>query len=205
MRQLNRQLLISYTHAFVSYLFRMSALDASEIKGIYLFGSVARAEADKESDIDIFVDCQKSSENNVKRIIERALRNFYRSEEKRKFTLLGIYNEMNVICGALDEWELKESIKNDALVIYSPSLSYSLRSHFLVIFEPIKDITKRNRVIRKLFGRREKHYKDKGFVLELKGEIIDNKTFIVPSEEINKILKIFSREKINYKIKKIWR
>ena len=58
--------------------------------------------------------------------------------------------------------------------------------------------------MRKLFGRKERYYNDKGLVLELNGEILESRTFILPSEQINKVLRIFSKEKIKYRIKTIF-
>src|SRR3989338_4347098 len=46
---LNRQLLISYAQAFVSFLFRTPGMKSGDIKFIYLFGSVARGDFDEDS------------------------------------------------------------------------------------------------------------------------------------------------------------
>ena len=47
--------LISYAVDFVSFLIQSLDSDVNTIKNIYLFGSVARGDADKNSDIDLFV------------------------------------------------------------------------------------------------------------------------------------------------------
>jgi len=47
--------LISYSIDFVSFLIQKTK-SREKIKNIILFGSVARGEADRESDIDLFID-----------------------------------------------------------------------------------------------------------------------------------------------------
>ena len=202
-RRLDRYLLISYAEAFVSYLFRIGSIKDCDIRCIYLFGSVARGDFDKESDIDIFIET--NVKGNLKSITDRAIKHFYNSDEKKKFSLMGIENDIKVMQGKLEEWELKDSIENDAIVLYSSSLIRGKKSYFLISIHPINDITKRNRVFRKICGRKEKYYKEKGLVQELGGEIIDSRIFIVPSESIDRITRIFSKERVTYSMQKIWK
>lgn len=201
MWKLNRDQLISYAYAFISYLLRDPKTDVSEIKNIYLFGSVARGDFDKESDVDIFIDTSE----NLKKNIKRALKKFYNSKEAKKFKMHNVNNEINLMHGKLKEWELKETIEKSGLLLYSQTPTPNLKGYFIVTIQPIKNVTKRNRVIRKLFGREEKNYKKEGLVDELGGEILDTRVFTIPAEKINKILEILSKEKIEYSTKKIWK
>jgi len=198
---LNRYLLIAYAQSFVSHLFRISNIKDKEIRAVYLFGSVARGDFDKDSDIDIFID----TDHEIKSVIDKSLKILVNSEEWKKFQLLGIDNEIKVMYGKLSEWQLKESVHNDGIVLYSQSFSAGLTSYFLITIKPINDIAKRNKVIRKLFGRKEKYYKEKSLVVENGGTIIDSRSFIIPSEKVNEILRIFSKEKVVYKMEKIWK
>lgn len=198
---MNRYLLLSYANAFISYLMRSTNIDLDSIKTVYVFGSVARGDFDKTSDIDIFIDTEnKKVETNIKKVLSK----FIASDEIKKFELLGIRNEIKVTVGDIEEWELKESIIDDGIILYSSTLP-SKKPYFIVTVDTIQDITKRNRVFRKLFGRREKHYKNKGTLSEINAETIDNKTFIAPAEKINKPLKILSKENVKYKIIKVWK
>ena len=54
MKNLNYKELIAYASAFVSFV--MPKVDVDEI---ILFGSVARNEADKKSDVDLFFDLKR--------------------------------------------------------------------------------------------------------------------------------------------------
>ena len=101
---MNRDLLIAYSIEFVSFLFRTTAIKKNKIKGIYLFGSVARGDFDKDSDIDLFID---SDSKETKSIIEKALNKFYNSKNNKKFQLMGIENELKPIAGNLSNWDLK--------------------------------------------------------------------------------------------------
>ncbi len=199
---MNREILISYAYSFVSFLFADSRIAEAKIKTVYLFGSVARGDFDRNSDIDIFID---SESKEIGKHVEMAMSKFLKSDEWKKFRLMGIENEIKTMHGDVKEWELYESVKNDGLVLYSSSVSDGLNSFFLLTMEPISEMTKRNRVMRKLVGRKEKHYKGGGLIKDLDGEILDSRIFLIPSEKIKKVLTIFSKEKVNYKIKKVWK
>lgn len=201
MNKLNRELLISYAQTFVSFFLRNINLKETNIRTIYLFGSVARGDFKKDSDVDIFID---SDDKKLSVVKDRILSKFYKSSDYKKFELMGVDNEIKVIVGELDEWELKESVQKNGIVFFGCP-AQSIRRYFLVVFEPIKEVRRRNKVIRKLFGRKEKHYVAKGLISELKGEQISERIFIVPAEEIRKILSVFSKEKVNYKLEEIWK
>ena len=78
------------------------------------------------------------------------------------------------------------------------------RKYFLVEMKTTKDIAKRNRIIRKLAGRREKDRKEMGFVEQVGGEIIDSRHYIVPAEKISDVARIFSRENALFEIREVW-
>jgi len=196
---LNREILISYAAAFVSFLLR-SGIKAGRIKAIYLFGSVARGDFDKQSDVDIFVD---TDAKDIDGIIKKALQNFMRSDEIKKFRLLGIENEISVKHGVLEEWELKESVKKEGIILFS-SVGGNYKKYFLIRIMPIKNAAKRNKIIRNLAGRKEKERKEKGLIEELEGFVIDARIYLLPAEHIDKILRIFSKEKVFYEMKEVW-
>ena len=198
---MTRELLISYSQAFASYLFRNTSIKTADINAIYLFGSVARGDFDNDSDIDIFVDTRQD----IKKAIDRSLNLFLGSEENKKFRLMGIENRFQILSGKADEWELKESVESDAIILYSASISPGMRSFFLIHFNPIKNTAKRNKVVRHLFGRSEKYYKGKGLIETLGGEIVDSRAFIIRAENLNKVLRVLSKENAKYTIMKIWK
>ena len=98
---------------FVSFL--IQHLDSLEgIRNIILFGSIARGDFDKDSDIDIFIDTKDK-----KITTDKIVSDFYQSQKYLKYwKLLGIENTINCKVGNLDKWELKRSIISNGIVLY---------------------------------------------------------------------------------------
>ena len=109
----------AYASYFVSYLLNtLNVKDLPNIKAIILFGSAARDEASKESDVDIFIDIKKNKKNFDKKTAE-VENNFYKSREALLFKAKGIDNKINIIIGKIDEWkDLKKSIESTGLILY---------------------------------------------------------------------------------------
>jgi len=146
--------LIAYATSFVSFILPK----IEDIKEVILFGSAARGEAEKDSDIDLFFNVDKEKQKLVEENTGKELNKFYKSKTSEAFFLRGIKNSIKINVGELDEWKLKRSIISDGIVLYGRynENPENLRCFVLFNIEPIQNITKRNRVIRKLFGRKEK-------------------------------------------------
>src|SRR3989344_4025069 len=176
------------------------------IKGVYLFGSVARGDFDRDSDVDLFIDIGENDEERINEIIKTSEKQFYKSDSYKKYGFLGIKNQIKALSGDLEKWELKESVEKDGIILYSSSVSKGLIKYFVVIIKPIKDVRGRNFVMRALSGRKEKYYKKSGgFLKEIGVEQLDSRVFLVPAEKINRILRLFSKQKVNYKLLAIWK
>ena len=94
---------------FVSFLMQ-NLKGADKIKNIILFGSVARNEASKDSDIDLFVEIKKESKK-FSEELQKTIEDFYKSREALIFKTKGIDNKINIITGNIDNWkDLKKSI-----------------------------------------------------------------------------------------------
>src|SRR3989338_10287144 len=99
----------AYASYFVAYLL-MNLKDDSNISKIILFGSVARGEARKQSDIDLFVEVKKENKNFEKET-KIILDEFYKSREALLFKTKGVDNKINLIIGKIENWpDLKKSI-----------------------------------------------------------------------------------------------
>ena len=193
--------LIAYASAFVSFV--LPKLE--NIKEIVLFGSVAREDASKNSDIDLFFDVEKD-EKKIRNIIEKELNKFYKSRISEVWRLKGIANEIRPNIGNLNEWKLKRSIISEGIVLYGKYKEVPEKMKGFVLFNltPINNIAKRNNLIRQLFGRKEKNYQTKGIIDEINGKKLSPTSFIIPLEHKNKIIDIFSKEKIDYKLFEAW-
>lgn len=198
---MNREDLISQAYGFMSYLFREPKI---KVKGIFLFGSVARGDFDEKSDIDIFVDVEKKGEKEMERKAKRALERFYMIEGE-KWRLKGSRNKISLKIGALEEWELKDSVEKEGIILYGRAGSPKLKKYLLFTLEPITLIKKRMKVMRKLFGRKEKGYQDKGLVAEYEGKTLDPRSFMVSSEGLKKISFFLAKEKVKFRFEEIWK
>lgn len=197
--------LIAYASAFVSFVIRK--LKLGSISEIILFGSVARGEAGRESDIDLFFSLEgNQNEKEIKKIIDDELKRFYKSKISQIWILKGIKNQINANVGRLDEWKLKRSMISDGICLYGKykEIPENLKDFVLFNIEPIKNVAKRNKIIREIFGRQEKNYSKKGLLTEFGGKKISPSSFIVPKEHANKIISFLKKEKINYWFFELW-
>ena len=203
MLKLNKIEIIAYTTSFVSFVLK----DLNNlVKEIILFGSVARREFDKKSDIDLFFDVNKEEIKKVENIVKKSLSKFYKSKIHEIWKLKGITKNISIKVGVLDEWKLKRSIISDGIILYgkykeSPK---NIKHYLLINHKPIKYITKRNRIIRKIIGRKEKDYNKKGLLEDIEGKIISKRTIIVPIGKSKELIDIFNKEKIDYRMFEIW-
>ena len=88
-------MLKAYVSYFISHLLN-SLKDISNVNKIILFGSVARDDAKKDSDVDIFIDLKRKNKKYEKEI-NRSLDEFYKSREALVFKVKGIENKINLI------------------------------------------------------------------------------------------------------------
>ena len=189
----------AYALAFVSFVLpKLKSIDE-----IILFGSSVRGEADETSDVDLFFNSLKE-ENEV--IIKGELAKFYKSKVAEVFFLKGIKNPINVLVGNLNKWKLKRSIISEGTVLFGKYRSFpeNLEGFVLISIAPIKNITKRNKIIRFLFGREEKAYSKKGLIQELNGKKISPSVFAVSISHSKEIIFFLNKEKVDFNIFEFW-
>jgi len=194
--------LVAYASAFVSFI-----LPKIDVKEIILFGSVARGEAEKESDIDLFFDIEnKEKEEKTAKLIKNELEKFHKSNAAETFSLRGIKNKISIKVGELDKWSLKRSIISDGIMLYGQykEIPKDMKSLILFNIQPIKNITKRNKIIRELFGRKEKKYKKIGLLEKFDGKKLSPSSFIVSKEYSRDFINFLGKEKINFSLIEIF-
>jgi len=105
--------LISYAVDFVSFL--LERIDKNKIDRIILFGSVARDEADSDSDVDLFIE----SVEDIKKPIKKIKDEFFNSTKFRDYwELKGIKSEIKIISGKLDNWkDIKNSVVSNGILL----------------------------------------------------------------------------------------
>lgn len=186
-------------YSYTSYLIRQKNI-ISKINGIFLFGSVSRGDFDDDSDIDIFIDT--NDESIVKKASIITLKTFY-SLEGKKWEYKGVKNKLSVKVGKLEEWDLKDSVEKEGIILYSQS-SPKLKKFLLFKISTIRDSAKRVKVMRKIFGRKEKNYSEPGLTDKYPGEKISPSAFIISSEGMHEAASLLTKEKAEFSFKEIW-
>src|SRR3989344_810427 len=154
-------MLKSYASYFVSYVL-MNLKNIENIEKIILFGSVAKNEADKQSDVDIFIELKKENKK-IRNEIEKLLSDFYKSREALLFKTKGIDNKINLIIGKFNEWkELKKSIESTGVILYGRYVSSSISGKKYAIFFWNKIEKNRGAFLNKIYGFKVKNKTYKG-------------------------------------------
>ncbi len=197
--------LTSYALDFVSFLLQ-KVKKTEVIKHIILFGSVARVEADKASDVDIFIDLVAEDAAFEKDCIN-IVSSFYSSAKYTHYwKLLGITNEIKLHIGVLENWkELKPSIIADGVLLYGKFKPDIKEGKHIVLFiwENVTPNSIRVLFNKQLFGynQKEKHYL--GLLEKYNGERMGKGSIILPLEHSAVIHQHFKKYKIAVKIKKV--
>ena len=200
--------LIGYAQDFVSFLLEHLDKDGDKIKQIILFGSIARDEVSKESDIDLFIDViDKKLEKRIDKIKEE----FYESVKVKKYwSLLGVDNEINCSIGKLEEWtSLKRSLVANGIFLFGKyKEAIETQPYYLFTVTPGKNRNKNISVWRKLYGYVQKigkkRYIKKGLVKEYAGRKLAKGVFIIPAEHSQKIISFLQKNKFKHEIIPFW-
>jgi len=196
-------MLKEYSMYFAANLFSsLKEREKDNIKKIILFGSVARSEATKESDVDIFIEVNKKSkkfEEQIKNIMEK----FYNSREASLFKLKGIENKFSLKIGKLKEWkDLERSIASTGILLYGHYETQTLPSgvkHFIIVFWS-KIGKNRGAFLNKLYGfnSQNKHYD--GLISKFSGKKLGKSCLMLPIQYRKDILDLLNEYKAEAKI-----
>ena len=194
--------LIAYAIDFVSFLMQ-NLKEADKIKNIILFGSVARDEVAKDSDIDLFIETDEKLEEKISKVKE----DFYNSIKTKKYwALFNIKNEINCSVGKLEDWkELERSIIFNGILLYGKySGKIKTKPYYLFTISQTKDRNKNISLWRKLYGYKQKvnnkSYESKGLIKEYDGKKLSRATFIISSKYSGNIEKILKKNDIKYEL-----
>ncbi|PIN87034.1 hypothetical protein COV19_01800 [Candidatus Woesearchaeota archaeon CG10_big_fil_rev_8_21_14_0_10_44_13] len=196
-------MLKAYASYFASYLLANLG-GMGNIKRIILFGSAARGEATKESDIDIFIEIKKENKKFTK-IIEKMLDDFYESREALYFKAKKADNKINLIIGKLEEWkDLKKSIESTGIVLYGPYSSYDVkgRKYSMISWDSIGE--NRGAFLNKMYGVRINDKSYKGLVEKSGGRKIGKSSVMVPVENREDVIKLLRYHKVNARISDVY-
>jgi predicted nucleotidyltransferase len=195
--------LVSYSSYFVYFL--LNELETySNIKGIILFGSVARGDANKDSDVDIFIDVNKKTKN-FEKITKKIISDFYKSRQALLFKNKGIDNKINLIIGKLNEWkDLETSIESTGIILYGKYVSSGVRGRKYALIFWDKIGKNRGAFLNKIYGFKVGKKEYKGLVEILGGKRTGKSSVMIPIEHREEILKLLKKYKVNAKIMEIF-
>lgn len=198
--------LISYALDFASFIIQsLKNKEKNNIYQIILFGSVARGDFNKNSDVDIFVDCNVSSKLDAS--IQEIKNKFFESKKYKDYWLLfGIKNEINVVVGNLDKWKLKNSLIGSSIVLYGP---YNLKNKegknkVLLSWGKIKSESQRVMLNKRILGYSHYGKKYAGKADLNKFEKLGTNVLLIEADSLKMFLKIFYDLKIAVSLRNVF-
>ena len=171
----------AYASYFVSYLLH-ELKDVSPIKNIILFGSVVRGDAQKDSDVDIFIEVwekKRNLEEKIRNIVDR----FYKSREALLFKARGIDHTLHIIVGKFsDSPKIKEGIEAHGIVLYGQYVAQHVqgKKYFVLFWDRIEK--NRGAFLNKLYGFRVRGRIYKGLVELFGGKRLGKSSIMIPVE-----------------------
>ena len=205
--------LLSYVNDFLSLLYFKEGF-IEEINSIALFGSVARGNFDKESDVDLFIDVKdKNSIMEIEKIVSSTLDEF-ELKAKDVWHIRRIKNPINCIAGLIDDetWKnLRREIESYGIMLFGKFKSKGEDLASFSLFEySLKHFKQKDRVAfqRSLLGystkKKAKVYINKGLIDKVNGKKLENNNVMVPTMEADSVRRFFTRNKLTPLIKEIW-
>ncbi len=193
----------AYASYFVSYLlFNLKKTD--NLSKIILFGSVAKGQATKDSDVDIFIEVKRKLKVFEKQVrdIEKS---FYSSREALIFKSKGIENKINLIVGKLDDWkDLKDSIESIGIVLYGNYISSEIRGKKHILFFWNKVGKNRGAFLNKLYGFKSKEKRYTGLIENLGGKKLGKSSFIVSIEHREEFVKLMKYYDVDVRMVEVY-
>ena len=189
----------AYASYFVSYLIN-NFKKIENISDIILFGSAAKGEAKKSSDIDFFIEVKRNSKGFEKEIIN-LVNDFYKSREALIFKTKGIDNKINVVVGKLEDWtDLRKSIESTGVVLYGNYIASDVKGKKYVIFFWDKIGKNRGAFLNKIYGFNSNGKRYLGLIENFNGKKLGKSSFMVSAEYREDIVKLLKHYKVNSKI-----
>lgn len=194
---------ISYVQNALSFLFLERTIH-STITAIYLHGSAVRGELSKTSDIDLFIDCAPGKEKFIEGVTKAAFSRFFISKDYEKWKRFDFCYPLSVNAGQLQTWELKTSIMAEGFLLYAKKVAFTGGEKYaLFTFVLPKDKKKYLQLIRSLYGRKERGYKEHGLLVNMQGIKVSTNVILVPHEHLQTLIPFFTKSKIEYSLKEI--
>lgn len=202
---MKQETLISYALSFSSFL--LDSTVGVHIEKIILFGSVARGDFTKESDIDLFIEADERFEKDI----DKSLLLFESSQVYKIWKMKGVEHAFSLKVGHLSQWKLKREVLSSGIILYGKNAEMTEgASYYLLIQlqEQKKTPASQMRFWRKLYGYTQKvgikSYSSKGLIEQVGGKKLGKALFLLPMEKRKVILDFLAQNKIQYAAYEIW-
>ncbi len=205
--------LFSYVYDFVSQLLDNGVIFDS-VKKIILFGSLARGDFRKDSDVDLFVDLKLMKEHRkIDGLIKKELDKF-ESRSEKTWHLREIDLPIKVIVGDLEQarWkDLREEVLAYGKILYGKFEKVPEKlNHQILINYDMKRLPQKRKMgfLRRLYGyvikKGRKEYVQEGIIDEIKGEKLGAGSFIISADNLIDVKKILRDFRVKYELRDVW-
>lgn len=196
--------ILAYASTFVTYLIRTLQEDIKNVDAIILYGSVAKGEAFRESDVDIFINTKNEK---LGEKVEEIANSFLDSREAALYKIEGIGNEINVKVGELQRWkDLHHSIMNSGIVLWqkykAEKVPENTKHNYLFFWDKIGK--NRGAFLNILYGYTIGKKKYKGLVQKRGGIRTGKSSILIPAEYQEECIALFKKYKVQVRQKEVW-
>ncbi|MEK6825294.1 MAG: nucleotidyltransferase domain-containing protein [Nanoarchaeota archaeon] len=178
--------MLAYVYDFLSVFFD-KLKDREKIRSITLFGSVARGEQKKDSDVDLFIDINDNKLiGEIQSFCREAVNEFELRSEKT-WKLRGITLPLSVLVGDLqsEQWnELRRELTAYGILIYGKCSFEKREGDNVLISYDLSSLKQHQKmaVLRELYGytlkKGKKVYRREGIVSSLNIDKLSNVLFV---------------------------
>ncbi len=200
--------LLKYAVMGVSYLISMlEDQEIRKIKQIIIFGSVARGNAIKDSDIDIFFDVigSKKSQTSFRSKLNKNIEQFYLTNIALSFKMKSIQSEFSVKVGKLEEWkDLASSISSYGIVLYGKYTTSppDLKGYTILSWEnPGKA---KGALLNKFYGYKAGQKRYPGLIKKYAATKIGPATIMINSSIREVFIDVLAKYGVNYSRYDVW-
>jgi hypothetical protein len=190
----------------------LSHLDPAQfglIRGVFLFGSVARGTAARESDIDIFFDvaAPKKRHAKLRADFQKAFDDFALSQAGLRFKMAGVANAFAPIVGRLEEWsDLQRAIALSGIQLYGPArISVARGEPWLIYYWDRVPSGKRGAFLNALHGYRVGKKKYAGLLQRARGFKTGKSGVAFPKARSPEFEELLRKYNVEYSILEFYR
>lgn len=201
---------LAYAADFVSYLLQhLPPRDVATLELIAIFGSAARGEATRDSDVDLFI--QSSKPDTLERKVTTVIADFETSARVLDYWRpLGVRLPLSVKVGRSPSAfsAIPDALVEHGKVLYAPYRAVAPRPHarqrgVIFAWENISNPTSRNNIYRNLFGYVSHGKRYPGLVATTGGRRLTKGAIWVPLEHLVAVERLFRKNRVTCQLMRV--